>query len=325
MKAYFNIYGLPLEVVADHPLLFENFLEDLRHFYTKKHSPAQKVVRLHLTAASSASNGDSYPTPFVPYREFSSQRTLSRDVTVTQYGLTGITVIHNIKKRHIQAALAIDPSVLPDPAYHLCFSRPVSIWLKQKNLFPFHAGCIAEKGRGILLSGVKQAGKSTLSLSAVCSGFGFLSDETPILTIKNGQLEALAFPRRIRLNRSVAVIFPELQELLRTSYERRLAFPITRFWPKCLVASCVPRVLLFPQFRTSGRLKLTPLHSTATLKRLLQDDHFVWYRNKPWDRLSRRHLDLFEQLLGQTKAYTLEYGYSDILRIPAIFRKLLRD
>jgi hypothetical protein len=60
------------------------------------------------------------------------------------------------------------------------------------------------------------------------------------------------------------------------------------------------------------------------LAKLLSDDNFIWYKDKPWDQISRAHLACFERLAAQTIAFTLDYQNRDILDIPLIFKKLLR-
>lgn len=66
------------------------------------------------------------------------------------------------------------------------------------------------------------------------------------------------------------------------------------------------------------------MDAAAALTQLLQDDHFVWYRNKPWDKISKRHLQLFEKLVEQAPAYTLDYTNRDIPKIPGRLKTLLR-
>lgn len=324
--AQFDIYGLPVEVTSDHPLLYEMVAEELRTFRAKRRFPSQKIVRLILTALPSPYfNGAPYPALFAPYRELETKRFIAPRTAATLYWKNAITVIQDFKKGLIQTAVVPEPSLIPDPAYHYCFTQPISPWLKKRGFFFLHAGCIAQGKQGILIAGPPRSGKSVLSLSAVRAGFQFLGDEQPILSIRDGGLKVHAFHRRIRLDRSVAILFPELRPLLRTPYSERIVFPLESIWPGSLGSSCQPRVLLFPRFRIGGGLRLKRLDPTYSLGRLLQDDYLIWYRNKPWSWISHEHLNLLEHLVRETKSYELEYSKKEILRIPELFRELLRS
>ncbi len=322
LSLQFNIHGLPLQVVADHPLLFRMVADELKAFQTKK-KPARGGIQLICSTLPPRSGNIPYPARFMEYREI-SHPFMTPDTLVNHYVRSLITVITHLRKRCIQVAAVPEPFLFPDPAYHVCLTQPLGPWLKERGLFFLHAGCVAEKGQGILIVGHSQAGKSTLSLSAIRSGFKFLSDEQPLLSFKNGRLRVHAFPRRIRLDRSVAEIFSELRPMLDSSASERLVFHPQEIWEDCLVSSCTPKLLIFPRFKTRGRLRLRQIHPSLAFAKLFEDDHFIWYKNKPWNRLSHRHLALFERLTKKTTAFRLEYGTNDILQIPSVFRQLLR-
>ena len=318
----FDIHGLPLKVVADHPLLFRMVADELKTFQTRK-KPARSGVQLICSTLPPHSSDGPYPARFMEYREMLPFT--KPDTLVNHYVRSLITVTTHLRKRRIQVTAAREPSLFPDPAYHFCLTKPLDPWLKEKGLFFLHASCVAEKGRGVLIVGHSQAGKSTLSLSAIRSGFKFLSDEQPLLSFKKGRLRVHAFPRRVRLDRSVAEIFPELRPVLAAAASERLVFHAQEIWEDCLGSSCTPKLLIFPQFKTRGRLRLRRIHPSAAFAKLFEDDHFVWYKNGRWNHLSHQHLALFERLTKKTTAFRLEYGTNDILQIPSIFRQLLRD
>lgn len=310
LTGQFDLYGVPLAVTADHPLLFEMVAEDTRFFRRPSTGRSDEVIHLTLQARRVGQDG-----------------TVSRlpGGQVTRYDEGQITVTLWPRQRRIHATVIPDPVVLRDPAYHLCFTRPVSFWLKQRGLFLLHAGCVAEQGEGVLILGRSRAGKSTLAVSAVRASFRFLSDEQPVLSLRRGALQARAFPRRIRLDRPSAMQIPELQPLAAAADHWRVIFPMEQVWPGCLTASCEPRLLIFPRFLARGRLRLRRVTASETLARLLQDPYFVWHRQSARNWSLRRHLALFEVLAQRTRAYALDYGVSDILEVPSVFRRLLRE
>ncbi len=322
LSLQFDIHGLPLEVVADHPLLFRMVADELKAFQTKK-KPARSDVQLFLSTLPLKPGDTSFSDRLPNYREISKLKT--PDTLVKHYGKNLIVVNTHFRKRRIRVAIAPEPFLFPDPAYHFCLTQPLSPWFKEKDFFFLHAGCVAEENQGILIVGPSHAGKSTLTLSAVKAGFKFLSDEQPLLTFKKGSFKAFLFPRRIRLDRSVAAIFSELKPIVQSSTVKQLVFDVEKIWPGCLVSSCKPKILIFPKYQTQGRTLLTRLHSSDALAKLLDDVHFIWYKDGPWNRFSYQHLALFERLVNETKAFELRYRTRDILQIPLIFRKLLHE
>jgi len=323
LKASFNIHGLPLEISAVHPLLFEAFVQDLSRFRVSRPSPSRDAVRLRLTALPDLTYGNGYPSPFSPYREAGSRAIAASGNTVTCYGRNTVVVLSSFREPAIRAAVLPEAELLIDPAYHYCFTQPANFWFKRRGLFFVHAGCVSSGSEGILIIGHSRAGKSTLSLCAVQAGFKFLSDEQPLLALRRGRVVAHPFPRRIRIDRAAAGLFPNLRPILKSCPSRRLVFHIEKVWPGCIASSCRPRILLFPRFQARGRLRLSRLQPSEALARLLQDDHFIWYKNSPQPNLSHQHLALFEKLARQASAHTLEYGNRDLPRIPSLFHRLL--
>ncbi len=305
------------------PALSEMAAEEFKAFRTLKKSGPEDV-RMDFSVLPLGPKSAGYPAVFEKYRKFPIS-VREPGVIINGYGRSLMNVKIDIKQRYIQCATAIHPDLFPDPAYHYCLTQPLSPWLKKKGLFFLHAGCVAEKGKGILIIGHSHAGKSTLTLSAVRAGFKFLSDEQPLLSLSGGRLRIHAFPRRIRLDRPAAKRFSELRPLLKQSQTKRIAFPLEQIWGNAGTSSCQPRVLIFPQFQMRGELRLRPMLPSAALAKLMQDDHFVWYPNDPWKKISLRHLELFQRLVNQAPAFSLNYGDQDMARIPDLFRRLLRN
>lgn len=322
VEADFDIHGFPLKLVSSNPLLFRTVLNDLRPFQVRPRATAKGETLLLRVSALPAGRDSTTPPPFAPYTHLAAQHSIDHTV-VSCYGKSTLTVIHDLRSRVIRAAAVADPALTPDPAYHQLFTQPVSPWLKQRGLFFLHAACVAHRGRGVLLVGHPRSGKTTLSLAAVRAGFQFLSDEQPLLRERDGSLEILAFPRRIRLPRAMARRLPELGPLLKEQGGDRLVFPVERIRAGCRTEVCPPKLLLFPRFDPAGKPYLRPLHPAAALSRLLEDDHFIWYRNGPWTRLSRRHLTLFQRLVAAVPAFTLRYSDRALGEIPSLLQRRL--
>src|SRR3712207_4309751 len=76
--------------------------------------------------------------------------------------------------------------------------------LRHRGLFHLHAAGLTRDGRGILLAGNTGAGKSTLTVSLVRSGWDFLSDDAVLLRAHAGGVEALAIPDEFHLDPALA-------------------------------------------------------------------------------------------------------------------------
>ena len=62
--------------------------------------------------------------------------------------------------------------------YELIEFAVVTLAARTHDLVPLHAGCVAARGRGILLIGSSGSGKSTLALHAALSGLDFLAEDS---------------------------------------------------------------------------------------------------------------------------------------------------
>lgn len=324
MKAHFNIHGVHLCICCDHPGLLETLSADLEHFRVRTPPRDEtRAIRMELSALP-ASAGGPFPKPLSPYRLF-IHKNHQNGQTVTRFMTSEMVAVLDAARPVIRAGAVPDASLLPDPAHHFLFTQTVGPWFKRSGLFFLHAGCVAWGQKGILLIGPTRAGKTTLSLLAVRAGFRFLSDEQPLLGLRNNRIWAYAFPRRIRLRPSLAAAIPELRRaaLERLPGRKDLIFRAESIWKNCLGTRCRPRALVFPRFRKRSGIRLRRLAAPDVLHHLLQDDHYVWYHEPPWNEVSHRHLDLFRRLSETVPAYGMQYGRSDLTSVPKRLRALL--
>jgi hypothetical protein len=77
------------------------------------------------------------------------------------------------------------------------YSISTAIWL-QPDIFVLHAASVGIASKGVLLSGVKGAGKTTLALSLASRGHAFLADEWAAVSESSGELLPLRRAASIR-------------------------------------------------------------------------------------------------------------------------------
>lgn len=81
----------------------------------------------------------------------------------------------------------------------------MSLAIMQKNYIPLHGGTVAWKGRGVVISGVSGAGKSTVTMEMHRHGFQFVADDLSVITLSDTGAQVLpGFPQQ-KLCRDVVV------------------------------------------------------------------------------------------------------------------------
>jgi hypothetical protein len=100
---------------------------------------------------------------------------------VFAFGPSGILVSQRHPWQHVVALYAI-----------------ASVFRLQPDVFLFHAASLGVAGRGILLSGPKGAGKTTLALTLASRHHAFLGDEWAALSVSTGDLLPLRRVASIR-------------------------------------------------------------------------------------------------------------------------------
>jgi hypothetical protein len=106
----------------------------------------------------------------------------------------------------LTSAVADDVSYL---RYHF-----VEGWLclliQSLHLATLHAACVALNGKGVLLAGNSEAGKSTLAYACARRGWDYLCDDGSHLIRKSDSRTILGNPYQIRFRPNARSLFPEL-------------------------------------------------------------------------------------------------------------------
>lgn len=164
-----------------------------------------------------------------------------------------------------------------------------------------HAALASRHGRGVLMPGLPDAGKTTLVAGLVRSGFGYLSDEAAVFDPPSGRL--LAFPRPLGMEVSSLSLFPGLEERLPREFRRtdRMTrhIPATAIRRGSIARSCTLRFVVVPDYRPGSATQLEPLSRAETLV-LLSRSAFA-----P-DRFAREGLEPMGRRLAKAGCYRLQ-------------------
>lgn len=171
---------------------------------------------------------------------------------------------------------------------------------------PIHAACVALGGKGLLLCGDAEAGKSSLAYACARKGWTFITDDLSDLVRHWETAAVVGNPYRIRLREQAVAIFPELQGYpitVRANGER--AIEIATANHPDLVAAPYSRVdcVLFLRRQTSG---------SASFKSLSREEAWAWFQQVLCigeDETRRAQAAALRRLLSLE---ILEFRYSDL-------------
>ena len=104
---------------------------------------------------------------------------------VLAYQRPGIEAYYHRASRHLVGRVDRVDQLLPCDLGKP-FLLPVLTWLTDRDVRVYHAAVVAWEGRGVLLVGVENSGKSTVLLSCLLAGWEFVADD--LVVIQDGQV-----------------------------------------------------------------------------------------------------------------------------------------
>jgi hypothetical protein len=166
-----------------------------------------------------------------------------------------------------------------------------------------HAALAARRGRGVLMPGRPDAGKTTLVAGLVRAGFAYLSDEAAVFDASTGRF--LAFPRPLGMEVATLDLFPGLERRLpselRSTDRKTRHVPATAIRPRSVSESCRLGFVVVPEYLPGAPTTLTPMGRAEALV-LLSGSAF------DAERFASRGLRPMAGELARAECYRLRTG-----------------
>ncbi|HUJ22480.1 MAG TPA: hypothetical protein VLX58_13190 [Bryobacteraceae bacterium] len=183
----------------------------------------------------------------------------------------------------------------------------VYVLLWQTHLTSIHAGCVARRGRAVLLCGESGAGKSCLSYACARRGWEFITDESSALLRRTKDRIVLGKPHQMHFRENAAAVLPELQSRLRpTNAPGEISIEVqTAGLPGIQTAfQSQAAATVFLNRGAGGPARLVPVTPEQACERLERSLPLFQPLVHEEHRASLRHL-------VQAGAYELRYGDLD--------------
>jgi hypothetical protein len=190
----FYPYGFPMQVRTNAAEVME-MEERLWGSFAPQHETEPIVSDVYVT------EGEAPELPQSPTYRF------VRPI-VTSIVDGGNYVLSDLERRHSYTIMT--RGMIESPFYfEYFFMMAPLVTLPAKTV---HAACVALDGRGVMLCGDSEAGKSTLSYACARAGWEYISDDRTYLLDCERRIAA-GNSHQVRLRTSAADLFPDLPEL----------------------------------------------------------------------------------------------------------------
>lgn len=198
-KATYYPFGFPVEVTTNSQEVLTAAKESWGHFRQAFFVPE---VGLRLGVLQ----GTRENSPAVPV--FRSQRHL----LVTIGGMEDFACCDMNRGFGFAWLAAATASNRAHLRYYYLESMAYSL-LESLYLTPIHAACVALDGRGLLLCGESEAGKSSLAYACAQRGWTYISDDASYIVRNSARKNVVVGnPHLMRLRESAPILFPELRD-----------------------------------------------------------------------------------------------------------------
>jgi hypothetical protein len=167
-----------------------------------------------------------------------------------------------------------------------------------------HAGAVAVRDAGLLLSGPAEAGKSTLTAGLVCAGASYLGDEAVGIDAAAGRL--LAYPKPLTLDPGSHHLFPDLADIAvaGSGTDRRWHVPVHAIRRDAVATDAPLTHVVLCQYESGATTALHELSRAETVYELAEQT--FRFKERP-----RRSLDTLATAVAAASCHRLIVGDLD--------------
>ncbi len=228
----------------------------------------------------------------------------------------------------VEVWLGTDPRARENQAVSRVMLYAMDAAMRRSGLYQLHGAGVVDpdSGGSALIIGASGSGKSTLTLQLAVRGWLYLTDDTLLISEKNGTVEARGLKKKFAAAETSLRSYnlPRLEEALGNfdalePWKRR--FRPNVLFPDQLASVCVPTAIFF------SRVKRDMQDTRSHIRRISQMDAMTrLVRTSPWatydSSVSRDYLGVLALLSRQAKSYELQAGF-DIYNQPDVTATLL--
>lgn len=226
----------------------------------------------------------------------------------------GVASFYHRANRHLVARIDPSTALLPtDMGKPLLL--PLLRWLADRKVRVFHATVMARQGKGVLLVGAENAGKSTALLSCLQAGWEFVADDLVVFR-EEGWVEGL-YPSTWLTREHAEKHFPQLAGRLHSSP----LDPKSLLWIADIPAPRLGRVPVAAALLVNRVEEpvscLAPCRRDALLQAILPGS-FLWEPALP----EEQKLEQADRFLHSASTWRLDLG-ADLSNLPTLLGELL--
>jgi hypothetical protein len=207
---------------------------------------------------------------------------------------------------------------LPELTQRDFFLQTLVILLRDRHLFGLHASGVERNGTGVLVVGPSGQGKTTLTLSLLAAGWGFLGDDVVALHQVNAVVEALAVRRSMSCTPTTLARFG-MEGSDAANGEKQLV-DVEFMSAGQVVDHFHPNLLVFPEVTDRQSSELEPLNEPEVIAHLGRSMAGIM-TDPVW---AERQLGVLVDLAAQSAGYRMLAG-RDVFEDPPRVARLLTD
>jgi hypothetical protein len=133
---------------------------------------------------------------------------------------------------------------------------------------PMHGACVALDGKGVMLCGDSEAGKSSLAYACARRGWEYVSDDATCLLQDRTDRTVIGNPHRLRLRPDAGQLFPELAHRLAAPRANgKMSIEISTANQACIrpIAECRVHFVVYLRRQAGARASLAPFSKEEAL------------------------------------------------------------